>query len=68
MEAEPLYNKIRTDENLMETADHGSPVYPFRSYIENIAQFDFHCADWHWHTELEFLYIETGSVTAGIGD
>ena len=61
-----VYTKIITDENLMETIPHGSQDYPFRYYYEHLAQFDFNCIDWHWHTELEFVYIQSGTVT-GLG-
>ena len=54
-----VYTKIITDENLMETIPHGSQDYPFRYYYEHLAQFDFNCIDWHWHTELEFVYIQS---------
>lgn len=57
------YSKILTDEDLMETLLHGSSSYPFHFYNENLAQFDFHCVEWHWHAELEFVYIESGVVT-----
>lgn len=30
--------------------------------------FDFNCIEWHWHTELEFVYIESGTVTFWIGE
>lgn len=40
-------NKIVTDENLMESAKHGTDSYPFKCYFENLSQFDFHCIDWH---------------------
>ena len=63
-----VYTKIITDENLMETIPHGSQDYPFRYYYEHLAQFDFNCIDWHWHTELEFVYIQSGTVTAWIGE
>lgn len=46
--------QITTDDTLRETAQHGSPTYPFAYYPENIWQFDFHRIDWHWHHELEF--------------
>ena len=46
-----VYTKIITDENLMETIPHGSQDYPFRYYYEHLAQFDFNCIDWHWHTD-----------------
>lgn len=62
------FNKITTDENLMETIPHGSSRYPFRYYAENLALFDFHCIEWHWHTELEFVYIQSGNVCCQIGD
>ena len=63
-----VYTKIVTDENLMETQSHGSQNYPFRYYYEHLAQFDFNCIDWHWHTELEFVYVQSETVTAWIGE
>ena len=63
-----VYTKIVTDENLMETQSHGSQDYPFRYYYEHLAQFDFNCIDWHWHTELEFVYVQSETVTAWIGE
>lgn len=62
------YNKIITDENLMETIQHGSSNYPFHFYYDNLALFDFNCIEWHWHAEFEFVYIESGTVTFGIGE
>jgi len=62
------FTKIETDDNLMETALHGSEAYPFRYYHENLALFDFNCVDWHWHTELEFVYIESGNVSFDVGE
>ena len=50
-------NKIVTDENLMESAKHGTDSYPFKCYFEKLSQFDFHCIDWQWHTEWEFVYV-----------
>ena len=61
-------NKIATDESLMEMAQHGSSQYSFRFYCDDLEQFDFHCIDWHWHTELEVLYVESGSLTCYVGD
>ncbi len=62
------YPHIITDDSLMETVHHGSPDYPFHFYYENMELFDFNCVDWHWHTELEFVFIESGTVTMWIGD
>ena len=61
-------NKIVTDENLMESAKHGTDGYPFKCYFEKLSQFDFHCIDWHWHTEWEFVYVESGNMTACVGE
>ena len=62
------YNKIQTDENMMETIQHGSKEYPFRFYYDNLELFDFHCIEWHWHTEFELVYVETGTVYFGISE
>lgn len=62
------YNKILTDENMMETIQHGSKEYPFHFYYDNLELFNFHCIEWHWHTEFEFVYVETGTVYFGISD
>ena len=62
------YIKIITDEDLMETVQHGSNLYPFQFYYEDLSVFDFNCIEWHWHTELEFIYIESGTVTLWIGE
>lgn len=68
MQFNTTYNKITTDENLMETIQHGSASYPFRFYYDNLALFDFNCIEWHWHAELEFVYVESGTVTFWIGE
>lgn len=68
MKFDTAYSRISTDENFMETVRHGSSSYPFRFYYENLALFDFNCVEWHWHTELEFVYIESGTVTFWIGE
>ena len=62
------YNKILTDEDFMEIKQHGSSDYPFHYYYDNLELFDFHCIEWHWHREFEFLYVESGQVICGIGE
>lgn len=61
------YTKISTDDTLRETISHGSEEYPFRFYQEDVWDFDFHCVDWHWHPEVEFVYVQTGTVVFLIG-
>ena len=55
-------DRIITDETLRETASHGSEEYPFCYYYEDIRDFDFHCIDWHWHPEVEFVRSEERRV------
>ena len=61
------YMKITTDETLLENACHGSPTFPLQYYYEDIMDFDLHCVDWHWHPELEYVYVKTGCATCYIG-
>ena len=68
MDFNTSYNKIVTDENMMEMIQHGGRDYPFQLYYDDLALFDFHCVEWHWHVEFEFVLIETGTVTFGIGE
>lgn len=55
------YSRITTDDSLRETILHGSEEYPFRYYLEDVWDFDFHCIDWHWHPEVEFVLIKKGT-------
>lgn len=60
--------KITTDESFMEIAQRNTSQYPFNFYDENLASFDFNCIEWHWHTEVEFMYIKSGTVTICVGE
>ena len=42
--------------------------YPFQYYYDDLELFDFHCIEWHWHREFEFLYVESGQIICGIGE
>ena len=68
MKFNTYYNKIITDETLMETIQHGESDYPFHFYYDNLALYDFHCVEWHWHTEFEFVFVNSGTVFFGIGE
>ena len=62
------YNKVLTDEDFMEIKQHGTSDYPFQYYYDDLGLFDFHCIEWHWHREFEFLYVESGQIICGIGE
>ncbi len=61
------YTRILTDGAFRETVRHGSGDYPFQYYLEDIWLFDFHCIDWHWHPEVELVYVETGHADFFVG-
>ncbi len=62
MKINDKYTKILIDETLRETVSHGSEEYPFKYYYEDIWLFDFHCIDWHWHSEVEFVFLKKGKA------
>lgn len=62
------FSKITTDETLLQNAQHGSRAFPFQYYYEDIWAFEFHCIDWHWHPELELVYVQSGQAVCYIGD
>lgn len=59
--------KTITDETFRETIVHGKEDYPLAYYPENIWEFDFHRIDWHWHNELEILYVADGKIFCLVG-
>ena len=59
---------VPTDESLRETTEHGSSIFPFEYYIDEIMNFVDHEIEWHWHSELEWLYMEKGSLVCCIGE
>lgn len=61
------YGKTITDESLREMVRHGSEEYPFQYYLEDPWMFDFHCIDWHWHPEVELVYMEKGEAEFLVG-
>lgn len=61
------FSTVQTDETMRETISHGTSEYPFKFYDENMDMFDFRCIDWHWHSELEIMMVEKGSVDCYVG-
>ena len=68
MDTFTIASQIYTDETFKETVSHGSNDYPFCFYMEDIMQFDFQCIDWHWHPEVEFVFMQEGSAVLLVGD
>lgn len=59
--------EIITNDKLREMRMHGSPEFHFEYYLDDIHKYDKHYIEWHWHTELEFLYVQQGTVECLIG-
>ena len=68
MPAPKPFSRITTDETLLENVRHGSPAFPLQYYYEDIWDFDFHCMDWHWHPELEYVYVQSGQAICFVGN
>ena len=68
MPAPKSFSRITTDETLLENVQHGSPAFPLQYYFEDIWDFDFHCVDWHWHPELEYVYVQSGRAICFLGE
>ncbi len=68
MPAPKAFSRITTDETLLENVRHGSPAFPLQYYYEDIWDFDFHCVDWHWHPELEYVYVRSGRAVCFVGE
>ena len=67
MHAVKTLSRITTDETMMESVRHGDSAFPFQYYYEDIWDFDFHCVDWHWHPELEYVYVHSGQALCFTG-
>lgn len=59
--------KTITDESYQEKLPNVSSDFPFYYFLENVWEFDFHCIAWHWHPEIEIIYVQNGSVNCYIG-
>lgn len=59
---------VKTDDTLLETTMHGTHLFPYMLYDENINEYDFNRVDWHWHTEFEFIFIESGTLHFIVGE
>ena len=50
------------DENLRETTQHGSEEFPMAIYLQEIWRNKNGCVLLHWHNEMQFVIIQTGTV------
>ncbi|MEG0592786.1 MAG: AraC family transcriptional regulator [Coprobacillus sp.] len=58
-----MENKLSiTDNNLMDTVDHGSHEFPIQYYVDELYSYPKQMVPLHWHLELEF-YVSIGGTT-----
>jgi AraC-like DNA-binding protein len=59
--------KIVFDEIRLEVCRHGTAEFPFARYHEVISACQHPEINWHWHREVEFLYVEANTVLCYVG-
>lgn len=55
--------EIVTDRTLRELTPRGTPLFPIEMYLNDISEFVMHYVPWHWHKEVEFVYVIKGNIT-----
>lgn len=54
---------VSTDQQGRELIEHGTPLFPVACYYDNISEME---VPWHWHDELEFLVVKTGTARVSV--
>lgn len=62
-------NYLEVNGNLEEITCHGSPAFPMEVYLDNLDLYPNRFIPWHWHKELEFVYVLEGAIEfqTGVG-
>lgn len=61
-----LDNQI--SDNLYEVRLHGSLDFPFSIYINQFSENNLHFINYHWHPEIEIVYVKTGKLNYYVGE
>ena len=57
---------IPVNDQSQELKPHGNAAFPCAGYAPHYRQEDGDNVPWHWHDELEVIYIEKGQMTAKV--
>lgn len=60
--------EIITDDTLHEIREHGTQAFPFQCYHESFHWDYLESVEWHWHSEMEFIFKINGSMKCMIGE
>lgn len=55
-------NEFRTDRHSKSLTAYGDPYFPFAYFWDNLEQYKNGVIDWHWHDEIEFVYVLSDRV------
>ena len=66
--AKKLQSTIETDSTMKEQRQHGTPEFPLAVYHDSLRKRPLGYISWHWHPELQFVFITTGQVRYFIND
>lgn len=64
----PSTDSIHVSENLKELKDHGDFEYPVGIYEVNMKNMYMETVRWHWHNELELVFIHEGCGEFNVSD
>ena len=54
---------VTTDENGKEQVAHGTPLFPYACYNDNL---EIDPVPWHWHDHLEIIVVERGTAVVSV--
>ena len=60
--------KLRLKDGLHAVVEPEITEFPLEIFIQKFSDATYQLIDWHWHTELETVYIESGTVTVWVGE
>ena len=58
-------NYLEVNGNLEEVTCHGTPVFPMEVYLDDLDLYPNRSIPWHWHKELELVYVLRGAIRPG---
>ena len=55
-------NYLEVNGNLEEVTCHGTPAFPMEVYLDDLDLYPNRSIPWHWHKELELVYVLRGAI------
>ena len=59
---------IKTDHNQKQLFSHIEEQFPCTAYLTNFVDHPQHEIPWHWHNEIELVFVKEGSVFVDLGE